>query len=857
MKKFYRNLSKVLIVLLVAMIPTLAFTQEEKKAEETKAPRNTAPSYSYWSVQAFGGIMQFNGDLSRNLWINLGDNALGYNYGLIFTKQFTRVIGVRARIAHGKLQSEVDGKFVYDYADGNPTDPTPHYLHQSFVAYPWETDLQLTVNWLNWILGSKPERVFSSYAIFGVGADQTIGHKTDNLLNKDIAWIGQKDKSNNMGNTSGIAGHNLEFKVGAGLGFDINIHKNWSINPEFYWRWRDGDILDMQKGGSKEIKNDMYSSLTLGLTYKFGYRGGSLKEMEKRYGEVKYEVTPPVLAEKGDSVMVTIKGTFPEKYFAQKAAMYFQPVLTYAGGEYAMKPMHLMGEKLTGDGTIIKYKEGGSFTYTTVFPYSPEMNTSELVVAPIIYEAKETIIPKKDEIKVKGKFIELPSRSLAPGVIYTPTRISDQFTTLLAEHGYQKEVIVSKTGDLYFPKNIAKYNANFGINKTDGAKEALNNLYAFLNQGWKMKNITIDGWASPEGEETFNVGLSENRAKTGQAFLIDQYKAWVKEANKDNKELTKKQLKELCDHAADNVNFVVNHHGPDWNGFLKAVQNSNIKDKDKILNVINSSQSDAKKEQEIRNMILIYPEIEENLLPPLRRADITANLYEPRFTDEELSQMAVASPEKLKVEELLYAGTLTNDVATQVNIYDNAAKIYPNNWKALNNAGKANIAAGNYSTAKAQLEKANELAPNNGMILNNLGVVYGKMKEYDKADEYFKKAQQLGENENYNSGVLLIPKGDYQKASQLLSNAKCDYNLGLLQLVSGNTSAAETTLKCAPQNPETFYLLAIVGAKKNDTQMLYDYLMKACTDANLKAQAKGDREFYNYANTPEFQNIVK
>jgi len=39
--------------------------------------------------------------------------------------------------------------------------------------------------------------------------------------------------------------------------------------------------------------------------------------------------------------------------------------------------------------------------------------------------------------------------------------------------------------------------------------------------------------------------------------------------------------------------------------------------------------------------------------------------------------------------------------------------------------------------------------------------------------------------------------------------------------------------------------------------MLYEYLMKACQNADLKAQAKGDREFYNFANTPDFQNIVK
>ena len=54
------------------------------------------------------------------------------------------------------------------------------------------------------------------------------------------------------------------------------------------------------------------------------------------------------------------------------------------------------------------------------------MNTSELVVAPTVYEAKEKVILKKEEIKVKGKFIDLPSRDLAPGVIYTPTRIQQR-----------------------------------------------------------------------------------------------------------------------------------------------------------------------------------------------------------------------------------------------------------------------------------------------------------------------------------------------------------------------------------------------------------------------------------------------
>jgi tetratricopeptide (TPR) repeat protein len=209
------------------------------------------------------------------------------------------------------------------------------------------------------------------------------------------------------------------------------------------------------------------------------------------------------------------------------------------------------------------------------------------------------------------------------------------------------------------------------------------------------------------------------------------------------------------------------------------------------------------------------------------------------------------------VEELLYAGTLTNDADTKLTIYENAARLYPDNWKAQNNAGYANIAKGNLDKASNNLQKAQTLAPKNGIIENNIGVVAGKKRDYKKAEDQFKKAQTLGENENYNLGVLMIPKGEYVKANSMLATAKCTYNLGLAQLVSGNTSAAITTLQCAPATPQTAYLLAICGARTANTKMLYDNLTKAVVDPGLKADAKIDREFFNYVNTPDFQNIVK
>jgi tetratricopeptide (TPR) repeat protein len=865
MKKLYEHLSRALIVMLVAIIPLVSFAQTtpakvdaKKDSVVKKKIRDLAPTNTYWSVTGYGALNQFNGDLSKSLFIN---DRWDFGAGGMVTRQFGRVIGARVNIGWDPLSSEVNGKYV---PEGGLTDPVSHqkgdYISQAFKSYVIHANLEGTINWVNWILGSKPERFFSSYIIVGVGLDHTQGSKWNLNTDTTIGYLGYPSHKGyaqlGIGNNSGIGSWNLEFKALVGLGFDFNINKHWSINPEFTWNWRDGDDLDLTNGGAKAITQDMYSGVRVGVTYKFLYGGCSLKSMEKDFPLVKFETTPAVLSEQGDSVRVTVKGTFPEKYFCPKVAMYFQPVLKYQGGSYTLKPMAIMGEKVTGDGPQIKYAEGGTFTYTTTFPYKPEMATSQLLVCPLIYTPKDyKAIPKKDDILTNTKSVELSCRDLAPGIIHTATRINPDFISEIADHGYQKEVIISKNAVLYFPINVFKLDLKFGLNKTDASKDALAKLDDFIQKSWKVKDITINGWASPDGEETFNVGLSENRSKTGNTYMIDEYKSWVKEAEKDNKD--KKDVKAKMEAAGKDVNFVINHHGPDWNGLLVNIKASNIKDKDKILNVINSAGDNKKKEQEIRNMIVIYPELEKTLLPPLRRAEITANAYEKKYTDEELSKLAVSSPDKLKVEELLYAGTLTTNADTKLTIYENAARLYPDNWKAQNNAGYANIAKGNLDKAATNLQKAQSLAANNGIIENNIGVVAGMKKDYKKAEDQFKKAQTLGENENYNLGVLMIPKGDYAKANSLLATAKCTYNLGLAQLVSGNTSGAITTLTCAPATPQTAYLLAVCGARTANTKMLYDNLTKAVVDPGLKADAKNDREFFNYVSTPDFQRIVK
>jgi len=152
---------------------------------------------------------------------------------------------------------------------------------------------------------------------------------------------------------------------------------------------------------------------------------------------------------------------------------------------------------------------------------------------------------------------------------------------------------------------------------------------------------------------------------------------------------------------------------------MKSVQASDIKDKNIILNVVNSQSDVAKREQEIRNMTVVYKEIEDDILPPLRRSEITINSFKPEKSDDEVAQLATTSPESLTLPELLYAATLTNDYNAKLNIYKATTTVYPEDWRGFNNAGYASAELGNMDEAEQYFDQAKSIASNNGMVLKN------------------------------------------------------------------------------------------------------------------------------------------
>ncbi|MFA6949164.1 MAG: outer membrane beta-barrel protein [Lentimicrobiaceae bacterium] len=819
-----KNLSfKLIMMLLLLTFGTSPIFAQEQDTNNVKKP-STSSFDPYFFLQAGVGGTQFFGDLNADDLFNKRTKLM---YGLGAGYQFTPVFGLKGAFNNGWVVS------------------TNEDIQQRMSSSIWDAQLDATVSLTNLIFGYKPERFMNIYALGGVGY-----MNYSSVLYKTMG-TDTEDDDELIGRFGPDAVEPWESKahnavmVPVGLGFNFRLAEKWDLNLEYNHRITFKDDVDITEAEN----NDQYSSLMLGVTYKFIF-GSNLRSMAKNYNQVTYVATPDPLVNVNDTVCVNVKVNFPPEYFGKKSAMNFQPELHYAGITKKLTPVNFQGEKAEGNGIVISYENGGSYTYVECVPYEPGMNVSEVVVSPTLYAPKEPVKLNATPEEITGKYevVDLPQRKLADGTIITGTRVNHDENLLIADHGYVKETIVSKAATICFQVNLHNLNWNLPLNRTNQVKQKIDELTNFIKLGYVIRDIDINAWASPEGEETFNQGLSERRAQTGKKQVIDMFKKMAKEKNATIK----------ISNPDKNIKFNSYANGEDWNGFMQAVEASNLADKSIIMNVVNSQSDVNKREQEIRNMAIVYREIEEDILPPLRRVEIKVNCFEPKKTDEEMANLATSDPSKLTNEELLYAATLTEDLNTKARIYQNATTQYANNWKGFNNLAVVNMWNNKLGEAVSSLNKADQLEPNNGLILNNLGALASKKGDYKNAATLYGKAKNLGVDINYNLGLTKFAQSDYVQALSLMGGKKCNTNVGLAQIMTNKTSEAINTLKCAPESANNYYMLAVAGARNSDVKMVLDNLTKAFSlDPTLKAQAAEDREFIKLFTNPEFMSIVK
>ena len=524
-----------------------------------------------------------------------------------------------------------------------------------------------------------------------------------------------------------------------------------------------------------------------------------------------FTTNPEVLEAVGGKVPVTITGKFPEKYFKKNATVEVTPVLRWEGGEAKGQPAMFQGEKVQGNDQTISYKAGGTYTMKASFDYVPEMAKSELYL--------------DFKIKKGKKEYTIPSVKIADGVIATselPTVASANAAN--AADAFQRIIKEAKEAQIMFL--IQQANLRSSELKSEGIKDFHKQvaIVAGDTKNYKLNNIEISAYASPDGGVKLNTGLAENRQNNTEKYMKQQLKKGKIETNLDTE-----------------------YTAQDWEGFQELVSKSNIQDKDLILRVLSMYQDPEQRETEIKNISSVYKTLADEILPQLRRARLTANYDVIGRSDEEINAAFDSDASALSVEELLYAATLTNDNARKEAIYKKTVELYPNDYRAYNNLGELAYVSDKAAAEKYFKQAASKNA-NAPEVNNNLGLIELSKGNVANAETYLAKA--TGANTaNEALGNLYIKQGQYDKAVAAFGDTKTN-SAALAQILAKDYNKAKNTLS-AVKNPDAYtdYLMAIVGARTNNADLVKTSMAKvAQKDAALAAKAANDREFAKYAN---------
>ncbi len=554
-----------------------------------------------------------------------------------------------------------------------------------------------------------------------------------------------------------------------------------------------------------------------------------LGKMIKKQKTITYDVKPNPLEMHGDSVVFTVSGKYPAKVFAKKATVTVTPVVKYSGGEKAMKPVVLVGEKATGSGQKISYSTGGTFSYTTEkFAYEPGMKVAKVEL--------------RAQGAVKKKTKDFTPVEIADGTIVTPLLVRNDEKGIAAKDAFVKTTPANQTANIYYVINKSDVRAS------ELKSDEMKNLQSFINtninsQWYEFKGINVSAYASPDGELSLNENLAKDRAKSGSKALMGEFK---KNKNKDQK------------FGKEESNYTTQTTAEDWDGFQTLMQQSTIADKDLILRVLTMYKDGDQREKEIKNLSKTYTEVAEKILPKLRRSVLTVNVDKKSRTDEMISKLATTYPDSLSVEELLYATTLTTDQNVQIQILQSAEKKYASDWRTSNNLGVALLMQNKVSEAGEAFKRAEGTANGNPILMNNLGIIAAKSGDRRKAMEYYDKASGAGKEVNYNKGIVNIRDGKYSDAVSNFGDYK-GFNKALAELLNGNTGAVATTLDASTEKDMawSYYLKAVAAARSNNAAEVNSNLKTAIgKDGSLKAAAKDDAEFIKLRDNADFKAMV-
>lgn len=576
----------------------------------------------------------------------------------------------------------------------------------------------------------------------------------------------------------------------------------------------------------------------------------SLKQMVKMAKDQELTVTPSPLEVHGDSVAFDISASLPVKMLKKNKI-------------YSVASFYKIGDEKIELGSFdfvsTEYPDAKTtepkITKHQAFAYKPEIGNGDLVVVGTASNLDKTKSKSTEEMPI------------AKGLITTSRLVKDYSYVAYADHGYNnKEELIPSTVNFYFEQGKSV------LRKSEMKGENAKFLDAFITAKNITRTISVIGHHSPEGTETKNANLANERS-----VVIEKY---VKGRMKYFKQ----------DSIVNTIQFVTKGDIKDFEPMKAAIAKDtklSPEQKSELMNIIDGSGDFTSKQQQIEKLPYYNKLVLAHLYPTLRTARTEIWTVKPKKTDAQISLLAgqlaagQVSVDTLTAEELSYAGTLTPILSEKAAIYEALVK-KTDNWAAYNNLGAVYVEMAKVEVDQNKKKELINKAINtlemslkkqdNGEAHVNLASAYILSGVRDSSRDEANKAvasnasDAVKKGANGILGTLDVKDGKYELALQDLSKSndslQVKFNSALASLLKKDFNAAKAGfanyIAAAPNDAAGYYLAAVTAARQKDEAGLTTNLKKAKDlSAKFGERAVSDMEFYDYWNSENFKNALK
>lgn len=203
----------------------------------------------------------------------------------------------------------------------------------------------------------------------------------------------------------------------------------------------------------------------------------------------------------------------------------------------------------------------------------------------------------------------------------------------------------------------------------------------------EIQSIALHGFASPEGSYANNAYLAKGRTEALKTYIMQKFRV--------------------------PASIITTNHTPEnWEGLIRLAENSQINDKERVLEIARKNTEPDKKEAELKALPEAYRHMVSHWFPVLRHTNYEIDYVLPDFTAQEARGVAETDPSRLSLRELYDAALLSGKGSDEYyRLIETAVRVYPDHPDANLNAATAALERGDLEAAERYMEKADMLTP--------------------------------------------------------------------------------------------------------------------------------------------------